>query len=70
MAAGTKTLLVVDDEADLREILVFSLERYGYKVFQASNGKEAFEIVRTNKIDLIISDIQMPGEMVSNFSIM
>jgi len=60
-AAEIKTLLVVDDEADLREILVFSLERYGYKVLTACNGREAFQIVQTNRIDLIISDIQMPG---------
>ena len=54
------TLLVVDDEEDLREILSMSLIRSGFNVLEAGNGKEAFEIIKSKKIDLVISDIQMP----------
>jgi two-component system response regulator (stage 0 sporulation protein F) len=56
-----RTLLVVDDEPDLREILVFAFERKGYLVFEAGNAVEALEVVKRNKIDVIISDIRMPG---------
>jgi CheY-like chemotaxis protein len=55
------TLLIVDDEVDLREILAFQFKKDGFNVLEASNGKEAFELVKSNKIDLVITDIQMPG---------
>jgi CheY-like chemotaxis protein len=56
-----KTLLIVDDEADLREPLVQEFESLGCKVFQAKNGHDAYEIVLREKIDAVISDIRMPG---------
>lgn len=55
------TILVVDDEELLRNALVFQFKREGFNVLSASNGKEAFEIIKTNKIDAVVSDIQMPG---------
>jgi len=62
MNAISKTILVVDDEEGIREILTAIFERKGYKVLSASNGKEGFELVKSgNNIDLVISDIQMPG---------
>lgn len=56
-----KTLLVVDDEADLREIVSSELEFMGAKVFQAENVSRAKSIMDTQKVDLIVSDIRMPG---------
>lgn len=56
-----KTLLVVDDEPDLREPLVIEFESLGCRVLQAANGKDAFEIVKKEKVDAVISDIRMPG---------
>lgn len=53
-------ILVVDDEADIRKILRLLLQNKGYSVFEASNGKQAVEIVLTQSIDLIIMDIMMP----------
>ena len=55
------TILVVDDDEDLRSIIrdIFLLE--GFCLFEAQNGQEAFEIVRRNEIDLVISDMRMPG---------
>lgn len=55
------TILVVDDEELLRNALVFQFKREGFHVLSAGNGKEAFEIIKTNKIDAVVSDIQMPG---------
>lgn len=56
-----KTLLVVDDEADLREIISMELEYFGAKVFQAESVAKALEVLANHSIDLIISDIRMPG---------
>lgn len=56
-----KTLLVVDDETDLRDIVASELEFLGAKVFQAENISIAQEILENHHIDLIISDIRMPG---------
>jgi CheY-like chemotaxis protein len=56
-----KTILVVDDEKDLREPLSEELTSLGARVFQASNGTEALAIVRSEKIDAVVSDIRMPG---------
>ena len=56
-----KTLLVVDDEVDLRDIVASELEYMGAKVFQAENVANAQLILAENKIDLILSDIRMPG---------
>ena len=54
-------LLVVDDEANAREILSEHLSISGYKVSSAGNGQEAIELFRNEKIDLVISDLRMPG---------
>lgn len=56
-----KTILVVDDEPDLREILKDEFEYSGALVLEASNGKSALEIVQKNEVDCIVSDIRMPG---------
>lgn len=61
MSNAGKTVLVVDDEELLRDAIVFQFKREGYNVLSAGNGLEAFEIIKTNKIDAIVSDIQMPG---------
>lgn len=56
-----KSLLVVDDENDLRDIISSELEFMGANVFQAENITNAQNILSKNKIDLIVSDIRMPG---------
>jgi CheY-like chemotaxis protein/Tfp pilus assembly protein PilZ len=60
LASDTRILLV-DDEPDFRDAMAFTFKRKGYQVFTASNGKEAFEVIRDQKIDLVVSDIRMPG---------
>lgn len=53
-------ILLVDDEPDIIEILSFNLKQQGYKVFSASNGKEALVKVEKVKPHLIILDVMMP----------
>jgi CheY-like chemotaxis protein len=54
------TILVVDDEQDLREIFAGWLTRKGCKTLTAANGAEALKILETEKIDVLVSDIRMP----------
>ena len=55
------TILIADDEADLKNALKFEFTRKGYNVLQAGNGAEALNVIRTNKVDIVISDIRMPN---------
>ena len=54
------TLLIVDDEADLVEVIADSFRQMGWNVLTASGGDEAFEVVRKNKVDIVLSDVRMP----------
>jgi DNA-binding NtrC family response regulator len=54
-------ILVVDDEEACRELLGRILSRAGYDVVQAAGGFRALSIMDQSKIDLVISDILMPG---------
>ncbi len=56
-----KRLLIVEDEPDLREPLAIEFQSLGCTVFQAENGKTAFEISKREPLDVVISDIRMPG---------
>ncbi len=53
-------LLIVEDEKHQRELYAMEFEDEGYEVDQASNGKEAVDMVKNNKYDLVIMDIRMP----------
>ena len=62
MASETqRVILVVDDEEGLREGLSHLLEDEGYRVLCASTGEQAFEIVRQTHVDLVLTDMKMPG---------
>jgi CheY-like chemotaxis protein len=56
-----KTILVVDDDPDLLEMLVAILAEPGHTVLKASNGYEALGILVERVIDLLITDVRMPG---------
>jgi CheY-like chemotaxis protein len=53
-------LLLVDDEADLREILKDEFESEGFHVVEASSGREALQKILQEPIDIVVSDIRMP----------
>lgn len=56
------TILVADDDPELRKLLEFNLEASGYKVLLARDGNEAMEIMAEQRPDLVILDILMPGK--------
>lgn len=53
-------VLVVDDEASLRQIMAKALERAGYQVETAENGRVALEMFRRHPADLVVTDLIMP----------
>lgn len=55
------TILIVDDEEELRENLFDLLEFKGYRVLKAASGEEALEMLASNDVDLALLDIQLPG---------
>lgn len=57
---GLAKILVVDDDDAVRGVLKIVLERAGYRVFAASNGKLALELVKVQPVDLVLLDIEMP----------
>ena len=59
---GKKTqLLIADDDSATREMMGAFFREKGYFVFLAENGEEALHLLGEKKIDLVISDYQMPG---------
>ncbi|MBD2560455.1 MULTISPECIES: response regulator [Nostoc] len=56
------TILIVDDNQDILVLISRVLKKYGIQVMTASSALEAFEIIKGCKLDLLISDIDMPGE--------
>jgi two-component system, NtrC family, response regulator AtoC len=61
MSTPTLTILAVDDEPNMRRLLEISLRQAGYRALSAGNGREALEIIRQQQIDLVVSDLHMPG---------
>ncbi len=56
-----KTILVVDDEQDIVDLISYNLSKEGFKVLTASNGLDAVQTATEQKPDLVILDIMMPG---------
>jgi CheY-like chemotaxis protein len=59
-APPVATVLIVEDESDLRESLALQCRRRGYNVLTAANGEEGLELVNTTRVDVVLSDVQMP----------
>ncbi|MBI1810921.1 MAG: response regulator, partial [Nitrospirae bacterium] len=62
LSGGTETILLAEDEEEVRKLMKLVLEEAGYKVIEAVDGKEATEKFRENKdsINLLLLDVIMP----------
>jgi DNA-binding response OmpR family regulator len=58
----TKRIIIVDDDQEIREIVTFVLNCYGFEVSTASNGRQLQYLLASQLPDLIILDVMMPGE--------
>jgi len=54
------TVLVVDDEPDIRDVIHVYLRNEGYHVIEAANGEEALNMIKTSSVQLVILDVMMP----------
>jgi DNA-binding response OmpR family regulator len=60
VTASAPRILLVDDESSVRTVLRFPLERDGYEVVPARDGREALELVQADAFDLIVLDVMLP----------
>jgi len=58
---STSTILIVDDEPQIRRVMRTSLSSNGYSVIEARSGEEALEVVRKERPELVLLDVNMPG---------
>jgi two-component system, OmpR family, alkaline phosphatase synthesis response regulator PhoP len=61
MARENETILVIDDEPYIRELLQYTLEKEGYAVISAASGEEGLDLARRNHPALILLDLMLPG---------
>ncbi|HRY29429.1 MAG TPA: response regulator [Elusimicrobiota bacterium] len=54
-------ILVADDEADVRELVKYALERDQHQVLETSSGSETLELLKKETVDLLILDVMLPG---------
>lgn len=54
-------IMTVDDSRAVRLTVALALKQAGYGVVEAANGEEALELLKTEKVDIILSDFNMPG---------
>jgi two-component system chemotaxis response regulator CheY len=56
----SKTVLAVDDSASIRNMVAFTLKSAGYEVIEAVDGQEGLEKAKANKVNLVLTDQNMP----------
>uniref|UniRef100_Q01TP4 Response regulator receiver protein n=1 Tax=Solibacter usitatus (strain Ellin6076) TaxID=234267 RepID=Q01TP4_SOLUE len=57
---ANSSILIVDDEPQIRNLLSFTLENAGYAVTTAANGRDAIAVLAEESFDLLLSDVMMP----------
>ncbi len=62
MTATTTKILIIDDEAPIRDVLSASLKDEGYQVALAHDGESGLQAIRDNQPDVVFLDIWMPGK--------
>lgn len=60
MSKTPRTILIADDEPNIRRVLEATFSKEGFNVLTAQNGKSALDLVASNRIDLLVSDLIMP----------
>ena len=58
---GSETVLLVEDETAVRSLVQFTLEGLGYTVIPTAEGAQALALLRTRQVDLLVTDVVMPG---------
>lgn len=56
-----KTILMADDDEDVRIVVRMRLDRHVYRLFETGNGRDALDLARSERPDLLILDCAMPG---------
>lgn len=56
-----ETILIVDDEKSILDLLHLNFTKHGYEALVASHGREALELARSHHVDLVVLDLMMPG---------
>ncbi|WP_026289805.1 response regulator [Thioalkalivibrio sulfidiphilus] len=54
-------ILAVDDSTSLRQMVAFTLKQAGHEVVEASDGRDALQKAKGGRVDLVLSDVNMPG---------
>ena len=54
------SILAVDDSASMRQMVSFTLKGAGYEVIEAADGQDALQLAKTRKVDLVLTDVNMP----------
>ena len=67
LPAADAHILVVDDDAQIRQLAAKLLREHGHRVSTAQNGRELWQVLGTAEIDLVILDIMLRGEAASTF---
>jgi CheY-like chemotaxis protein len=62
------SVLVVDDDASIRRMIIAALRREGYRFLEAANGKEALDLMRAESPDVVVLDLMMP--LVSGWDVL
>ena len=57
----SKRVLIVDDEPDVLRLVALRLKKSGYEILAASDGKEGFDIISSEKPDLVLLDLRLPN---------
>jgi two-component system response regulator AtoC len=60
MTKNIKNILAVDDEPNMLRLLEISLRQAGYQPITAKDGREALDIIRSQAVDCVVSDLHMP----------
>lgn len=58
---ATLTILTIDDEENILELLKYTLEKNGYDVLQALSGEDGLKMLEENTVDMILLDLMLPG---------